>query len=75
TRVFEPSLKFSGSDITPNPDVWRKSGLFPWLSISSLMGIRAGYYANKVWKDHNDVTKDQTYDLSVPECGLSRALF
>jgi hypothetical protein len=39
------------------------------------MGIRAGYYANKVWKDHNDVTKDQTYDLSVPECGLSRALF
>ncbi|KAG2141519.1 tRNA-specific 2-thiouridylase [Suillus cothurnatus] len=66
TRVFEPSLKFWESGITPNPDVWcNKEVKFGVLldrltedpGLSDTPWLATGHYANKVWKSHHGVLR------------------
>ncbi|KAG1890835.1 tRNA-specific 2-thiouridylase [Suillus subluteus] len=66
TRVFEPSLKFWESGITPNPDVWcNKEVKFGVLldrltedsGLSNTPWLATGHYANKDWKYHNGVSR------------------
>lgn len=66
TRVFEPSLKFWESGITPNPDVWcNREVKFGVLldrltedhGLSNTPWLATGHYANKDWKHHNGVSR------------------
>ncbi|KAG2067501.1 5-methylaminomethyl-2-thiouridylate-methyltransferase [Suillus decipiens] len=64
TRVFEPSLKFWESGMTPNPDVWChkevKFGVLLDRLVPGLLNtpwLAPGHYANKDWKYDNGVPR------------------